>query len=176
MTWHPGSGTAVVGFENASYAKVGVLARGVLAGALKGRTGPPSGDPVAPASADVRRTGVVPWPETLAARAAVERLVESWDDGLARSVFAGNMELDEAIADRRRQLQQVLDTVGPLRHGAGEPGLSVTAARLEWVIPGSHGDLHCELSMTPEAVPKVQTLTFGAVMSTPVDAVAPVRT
>lgn len=176
MTWHPWSGTAVVGFENASYAKVGVLARGVLAGVLKGRTGPPSGDPVAPASGDARRAGVTPWPETLAARAAVERLVEAWDDGLARSIFAGNMELDEAIADRRRQLQLVLDTVGPLRHGAGEPGLSVTAARLAWVIPGTGGALTCELSMTPEAVPKVQSLTFGAVTSTPVDAAAPVRT
>lgn len=181
MTWHPGSGTAVVGFENASYAKVGVLARGVLAGALKGQPGfpsggPPSGGPASPASGDVPRTGVVPWPETLAARAAVERLVEAWDDGLARSVFAANMELDEPIADRRRRLQQVLDAVGPLRHGAREPGLSVTAGRLEWAIPGTRGALTCELSMTPEAVPKVQALTFGAVTSTPVDAAAPGRT
>ncbi|MEO3932375.1 serine hydrolase domain-containing protein [Micrococcaceae bacterium Sec7.4] len=181
MTWHPASGTAVVGFENASYAKVGGLVREVLGGVLDGQTehpagGPPSGEPATPAAEEPARAGVVPWPETLAARAVVERLVEAWDDGLARSVFAGNMELDEAIADRGRRLQLALATVGPLRHGASEPGLSVTAARLDWVIPGSRGGLHCELSMTPEAVPRVQSLTFSAVTSTPVDAVAPVRT
>lgn len=186
MTWHPASGTAVVGFENASYAKVGGLVREVLAGVLDGHAGPPRGGPASggpasgeaatPAAEEPVRTGVTPWPETLAARAVVERLVEAWDDGLARSVFAGNVELDEAIADRRHRLQQALAAVGPLRNGAGEPGLSVTAARLEWVIPGTLGALHCELSMTPEAVPKVQSLTFSAVTSTRVDAVAPVRT
>lgn len=176
MTWHPASGTAVVGFENASYAKVGGLVREVLAGVLDGHGGPASGEAGTPAAEVPVGTGVTPWPETLAARAVVDRLVEAWDDGLARSVFAGNVELDEAIADRRHRLQQALATVGPLRNGAGEPGLSVTAARLEWVIPGTLGALHCELSMTPEAVPKVQSLTFSAVTSTPVDATAPVRT
>ena len=181
MTWHPASGTAVVGFENASYAKVGGLVREVLAGVLDGDTERPAGGPAPGGLATLApgerpRTGVMPWPETLAARIVVERLVEAWDDGLARSVFAGNVELDESIADRRHRLQLALATVGPLRHGAGEPGLSVTAARLEWVIPGSRGGLSCEVSMTPEAVPKVQSLTFSAVTSTPVDAVAPVRT
>lgn len=180
MTWHPASGTAVVGFENASYAKVGTLVRGVLAGELQrhtsGEPATPDGGPATPASCGPARTGETPWPETLAARSVVERLVESWDDDLARSVFAENVEQDEAISDRRRGLQRALATVGPLRHDAGEPGLSVTAARLEWVIPGTRGALNCELALTPEAVPKVQTLVFSAVTSAPADANAPVRT
>ncbi len=173
MTWHPASGTAVVGFENASYAKVGALVREVLAGELPahsaGKPAAPAGEPAAPASGQPGRSGVTPWPETLAARCVVERLVESWDEDLARSVFAENMELDEAMGDRRHGLQRALAAVGPLRHDAGIRGVSVTAARLEWMIPGTRGGLKCELSMTPEAVPKVQTLTFAAVMVTPVD-------
>lgn len=196
MTWHPASGTAVVGFENASYAKVGGLVREVLAGVLDGRAEPSSGDPASanpasanpasgdpasgdpatPAAGEPARTAAAPWPETLAARAVVERLVEAWDGNLARSVFAGNVELDEPLEDRRHRLQQALAAVGPLRHDTAVPGFSATAARLEWVVPGTRGGLNCEVSMTPEAVPKVQTLTFSAVTSTPVDAVAPVRT
>ncbi|BCW66119.1 penicillin-binding protein [Arthrobacter sp. NicSoilB4] len=181
MTWYPASGAAVVGFENATYAKVGGLVREVLAGVLDGGpepagAGPAAGEPATPAAVEPARTAVAPWPETLAARAVVERLVEAWDEDLAGSVFAGNVELDEPIADRRRGLQQALAAVGPLRHDAAEPGFSETAARLEWVIPGTRGGLKCQLSMTPEAVPKVQTLTFSAVTSTPGDAAAPLRT
>ncbi len=177
MTWHPESGTAVVGFENASYAKVGELVRGVLAGVLQADTGiPPGGSAVpaaaVPAAGEPALTAVAPWPETLAARSVVERLVEAWDEGLARSVFAGNVELDESIADRRHHLQQALAEVGPLRYDAGGPGLSITAARLDWVIRGTRGDLKCRLLMTPEAAPKVQSLSFTAVASTSLDVAA----
>ena len=104
--------------------------------------------------------GAAPWPEVLAARAVVDRLVTSWDDDLARSVFAGNMELDEALADRRSRLEAALAEVGPLRRAAPDPGYSGTEARLEWRIPGRHGTLKCALSLTPETHPGMQELSF----------------
>lgn len=176
MTWHPASGIAVVGFENATYAKVGELVRGVLVEALQLEedtgtaaaagvaqwTGAAPGPvpPAASGSVPPPVYGAAPWPEVLAARAVVDRLVMSWDDDLARSVFAGNMELDEALSDRRVRLEGALAEVGPLRAAAPDPGFSATEARLEWLIQGVRGALRCAVSLTPEARPKVQELSF----------------
>ncbi|MEC5181437.1 serine hydrolase domain-containing protein [Arthrobacter sp. CG_A4] len=175
MTWHPASRTAVIGFENASYAKVGALVRGVLADALQAPFGTAPGNVPGTAAGTVpgasaqnvagtvpgRAAGVVPWAEVLAARAVVERLVLSWHDELGRSIFAGNVELDEPLADRRRRLEEALADAGPLQRVPRDAGFSATAARLEWLMPGTRGALKCALSMTPEAHPRVQELSFA---------------
>ncbi|MGG5173927.1 serine hydrolase domain-containing protein [Pseudarthrobacter sp. J1763] len=184
MTWHPASGYAVVGFENATYANVGVLVREVLGAELDGQS---DNSASAAAMASSREIAAFPsavqpalpssgpWPETLAARAVVERLIREWDDPLARSIFAANVELDEAIVSRRDQLQSALAMVGTLDWGAVDRGRSVTAARHEWLLTGSAGTLRCELLLTPEAAPKVQTLKFTANIFAARDAAEPVR-
>ena len=40
---------------------------------------------------------IAPWPATSAARTAVERLLERWDDAEAESLFAMNVDLDEPL-------------------------------------------------------------------------------
>jgi CubicO group peptidase (beta-lactamase class C family) len=181
MAWHPASGTAVVGFENATYAKVGELVRSVLAGVLEleaeaatpaagiatpdagtgaragAETGTDAGDGLERPAAG----GAAPWPEVLAARAVVDRLVEHWEDELARSVFAGNVEQDESLPDRRSRLEAALAEIGPLRPGTPDAGVSATRARLEWLVQGTRGSLKCAISMTPEAQPKVQEWSFA---------------
>lgn len=91
-------------------------------------------------------------PELPAARTAVDcalhdlaaqqhgvPLVREWDDALARSILADNVELDFSMAERRERLPAELAVSGPVRPLAGTAGSSPTAARLEWTMPTARG-------------------------------------
>lgn len=170
MRWHPRTGAAVVGFENATYSGVGNLVRDVLDQVLDGVPGSMKPEPgfdrqmePPPQSPPVGRTAPrAAWPELLAARSAVERLVRDWDDALARSIFADNVELDSSLAQRRERLGAALAVCGPVLPLAGTGGISATAARLEWTMPAVRGGLRCIISLTPLHNPRVQSLDFAA--------------
>jgi CubicO group peptidase (beta-lactamase class C family) len=84
MRWHPASGIGVVGFSNMRYGPVVLPVRDALRTLV---TAEPK-----------RSRRPRPWPETLAARATVEGLLETWDDAAATDLFAMNIELDEPVA------------------------------------------------------------------------------
>ena len=71
----------------------------------------------------VRRA--VPWPGTIEARAAVERLLERWDDAEAAALFSMNVDLDEPVARRRAAIEGLQrdprDADARRIRGAGEP-------------------------------------------------------
>ncbi|HEY8296198.1 MAG TPA: hypothetical protein VIG41_12725, partial [Micrococcaceae bacterium] len=183
MRWHPESGAAVVGFENATYSRVGILVRRLLDGVLADqgraeRVAAPGQAPAAgpdPAVGQARAAGPDPapapdpapdwprWPELQAARTVVERLARDWDDTLARSILADNVELDSSLDERRRQLAAALEETGPVRPKRGSDGESPTPAQLEWTMPGTRGVLSCAVMLTPLNTPRVQSLTFTAV-------------
>ncbi len=52
------------------------------------------------------------WPETLAARETVERLLRGWDDAAADALFAENIVLDESIERRRARIDELTARAG----------------------------------------------------------------
>jgi len=147
MRWHAASGIGVIGLENGTYSRV-----------------------VAPVTAALRTIldeVLVPdtepqlWPETAAARLTVERLIRDWDDQVAAELFADNVDLDDSLDRRRTSWARLAAEVGldaePLALIDSAP-LSTTPAQLSWTIPGRTGSLRCEISLTPQNPPKVQTV------------------
>ena len=107
MRWHPASGIGVVAVANARYARMGPAVREALGGLVRGTP------------ARVRR--LVPWPATLDARTAVERLLDRWDDAEADALFAMNVELDEPLERRRAEIERLRSVHGRLTADPTEP-------------------------------------------------------
>jgi hypothetical protein len=141
MRWHPVTGLGVVAFENATYAGVSQPATVALRLLL---------------DAVGRRPSWEPWPETLAAQAAVMRLLHSWDDAVADGLFSGNVALDEPYDRRRATITAVLARAGTLGEVDDEHGDAPSDR--SWRIRGEHADVRCEIALTPHHPPRVQTL------------------
>ncbi len=142
MRWHPATGMGIVAFENAGYTGIAEPAARVLREALGEAAAPPAPRP---------------WPETLAAAAALTRLVQHWDDVAADAVFADNVALDESYALRRARIAAAVQQVGGLAGGAAvENPRAQSPADLVWRVSGVRGDLECDLMMTPQSPPRVQ--------------------
>ena len=153
MRWHPASGFGVIAFGNARYAPVGKVAQEILAALVMGERG------------RIRR--LAPWPHTTAARAAVERLLERWDDAEAADLFAMNVDLDEPLEARRAEFDRLRDVHGRLRADPDAPVESTTPAHLAWWLRGEHGRVKVEILLDPEIVPRVQALRLTSVPEPP---------
>ncbi|MBO0812136.1 MAG: beta-lactamase family protein [Microlunatus sp.] len=147
MRWHAASGIGVLGLENGTYSQ-----------------------PSAPVTAALRTIldeVIIPdsepelWPETAAARLSFERLLRNWDDQLADGLFADNVELDDSLDRRRTEWAGLVADVDlsedPLPLINSAPA-SQTPAQLTWTIPGRNGSLRCEIALTPQQPPRVQTV------------------
>jgi hypothetical protein len=108
-----------------------------------------------------------PWPETLAARATVEGLLETWDDAAATDLFAMNIELDEPVARRRQAIERLAEVHGRLQPDESEPVVSDTPAHLAWWFRGERGRVRIEILMTPERPTRVQKLTILSIPEPP---------
>jgi CubicO group peptidase (beta-lactamase class C family) len=150
MRWHAASGLGIVVLENGRYS-------GATAPAAKGLELVLDQVAIPEALPDL-------WPETVAARDAVERLLRTWDDATADALFAENIVLDESIERRRARIDELtaragVDDATPVLPLAEVAPHSRTRAQLAWTVPGATGALRCEIRLTPERDPKVQTLT-----------------
>ncbi|HEX5013067.1 MAG TPA: serine hydrolase domain-containing protein [Candidatus Limnocylindrales bacterium] len=148
MRWHPASGVGVVVLANARYAPALGLAIDTLRLLL--------------ADSQTRIRRHAPWPETSAARAAVERLIDEWDDEVAGELFAMNVDLDEPLANRRAALERLRATHGRLT-ADDTPTLSYSPAHLEWWMQGERGRARIEILLDPEMPPRVQALNVTSV-------------
>ncbi|NJD28682.1 MAG: beta-lactamase family protein [Chloroflexi bacterium] len=149
MRWHPASGLAVIGMANGRYAPVTPLLREILS------------ELVAAEAVPSRR--IRPAEPTVAARAAVEGLLERWDDAAAAALFAMNVELDESI-ERRRQASEGLGAAhGRLTPDPDEPTRSESPLHLEWWMRGERGRARVEILLSPELPPRVQMLNLTSV-------------
>ena len=113
----------------------------------------------------VRRA--VPWPGTIEARAAVERLLERWDDAEAAALFSMNVELDEPVARRRAAIEGLQATHGTLTPDASVEPESHGPSHLAWWLRGERGRVRVEILMSPERPPRVQGLTITSVPEPP---------
>lgn len=147
MRWHLDSGIGVLALENGRYSTPYLTCRKALKLILD-ETVAPEAEPSV-------------WPETLRARDCVERLIREWDPALAAELFAVNVDLDEPLSRRSATIAALVDEVRP----PAEPlalvdsaPYSRSAEHLAWTVPGRHGALRCEISLTPTEPPLVQTL------------------
>jgi hypothetical protein len=153
MRWHPASGLGVIVLANGRYAPASPLARDLLHALLDASAVP------------VRR--VRPAPATLAARAAVEALIERWDDARAAALFAMNVELDEPLERRRAFIERLRVIHGRLSADPSEPARSQSPFQLAWWLRGERGRVKAEILLTPELPPRVQALSLTSVREPP---------
>jgi hypothetical protein len=162
MRWQTATGLGVVGFENATYAQVSVPVGLALDGMM--------------ADTEEARVVVAPWPETLAAAAAVEAVVRG--GVVPAGLLSENVELDVPLERRRRLWAEAVDSLGGLvdareaSTGASsivrdEPDVPVASSSVPshrvWHLPARRGSLRLEIRLTPEARPRVQTIGVRAV-------------
>ncbi|MEO8438463.1 MAG: serine hydrolase domain-containing protein [Chloroflexota bacterium] len=149
MRWHPASGLGVIAFGNARYARMGdPVTRALI-------------EVVTREASRVRR--IVPWPVTVAARAAVERLLAGWDDAVAAGLFAMNVELDEPLELRRAAIERLRERHGLLRPDVAAGVESHAPSHLAWWMTGERGRVKVEILLDPERQPLVQALTLTSV-------------
>jgi hypothetical protein len=140
MRWLPEHGVAVIAMGNLTYTSWGRVTDDALdalerTGALVPRTPQPSN-------------------ALIAARAAVNRLIERWDDGQARAIAADNLFLDAPVEARRRQLDAIRERLGACR--ADDRFEVENALRGTWKLTCDRGGLRVAITLAPTVPPKVQ--------------------
>lgn len=154
MTWHPVSGAGVVVLTNSH-----------------------RGDPVALSTAALGRSlgrqqaqaaTVALWPETTALREQADRLVRRWDDDVASRILAPNVDFDRPLAERRAEIERLVERVGPLLEPRGRVEIvsALTPADVTWSIPGQRGELLCMIHLTPFEPAQIQELVVKAYPAT----------
>jgi CubicO group peptidase (beta-lactamase class C family) len=157
MRWHPSTGTGAIVLGNGTYANAGQLATAILSDVLAQLRAARSG--AAPASVRGPAPGDGgPWPETLAARAAADRLLASWDDALAARLFTPNVDWDQPLATRREAIARIRERVGDLRPDPARPAEYDSPAHCRWWLAGDRGAVQAEIGLAPLATPLIQSL------------------
>jgi CubicO group peptidase (beta-lactamase class C family) len=148
MRWVPELGLSVILLANLTYAKCEWPARQALA--LTAR------------EAALPQRTIRTDPGLLAARDAVDGLVQRWDDDVAARVFAPNVHLDCRLSERRDELAGLRERHGALaREGDFEPE---DALRGHWRLRGERGHVELEITMAPTVPPLVETLSVESVL------------
>jgi CubicO group peptidase (beta-lactamase class C family) len=153
MRWHPASGLGLIAFTNHRYGAAGLLVREMMLELLQAEVTP------------VRRT--MASTATLAAREAVEGLIDSWDDDIAARTFAMNIDLDEPIARRKAAIERIRRRHGRLVRDTETPDQSLTPYQLSWWLKGESGRVRVDLLLSPELPPRVQTFSVTSVPEPP---------
>ncbi len=141
MRWLPEHGVGIVALGNLTYTSWG----GPTAQAL---------DLLARTGGLVARVPV-PAPVLVAAREQISRLVLRWDDGLADSVAAMNLFLDESKDRRRRAIEDLRAKAGEGCRNDG-PFVVENALRGRWRMRCASGDLRIAITLAPTEPPRVQ--------------------
>jgi CubicO group peptidase (beta-lactamase class C family) len=151
MRWHAESGVGVVVFSNTNGVRPSIPATGMLRAVLE--------------RLDEPARVIEPWPETMAAAAAVEAsILESASVGGAARLFSPNLLSDIPLDVRDVRLARATDGIGGLDGTAVLRPLderllwAVSAAHLSWVIPGADGALECRMEITPTTPAMIQRL------------------
>jgi CubicO group peptidase (beta-lactamase class C family) len=148
MRWVPELGLSVILLANVTYALCEAPVRRALE--LVAR------------EAALPRRAIVPAPQLLAAREAVDALVARWDDDAAARLFTPNVDLDRPLAERRAELEALRE-----RHGALARDSEVDAEdalRGSWRLRGERGHVELAITMAPTVPPLVQTLDVASVL------------
>jgi CubicO group peptidase (beta-lactamase class C family) len=158
MRWHPATGLGVIALGNATYA-----AMSLVTGLVMDAIGPRSAScqvALAPARADIAVTGT-PWPETLAAQDAVNRLLGDWDDAAADALFTENVALDSPYQERRLTIDLIRERIGEFAPSDTRPAESDTPAHRRWWLTGERGTVQAQIQLSPQRPPRVMSLSLA---------------
>ena len=135
MRWHPKTGFGAIALANSTYAHAGALAGELLAALLAAdaRSAAQRGD--------YRLRGPVPiagglWPETIAARDAVDHLLQDWDDAIAGWIFAPNIEMDQPLRTAVGRYRAVARADRSVPADPDRPSESDSPAHCRWWLTG----------------------------------------
>jgi CubicO group peptidase (beta-lactamase class C family) len=156
MRWHPATGAGVIVLANGTYAPAGTLAAALLTEVLVSSAAT-ARRPACRTQGPVPAPGG-PWPETLAARDAVDGLLRDWDDEVAMRLFAPNVDLDQPLAERRAAIATLRDRIGSFERNAGRPAECDSAAHCRWWLTGPGGTVAAQISLAPLREALVQQL------------------
>ncbi|HXW47313.1 MAG TPA: serine hydrolase domain-containing protein [Streptosporangiaceae bacterium] len=160
MRWHPQTGLGAVVLANSTYAGAGALAAELLAALLADR-GAAATRPVSGRLAGSAPAPGGPWPETVAARQAVDELLADWDDSAAGRLFAPNVALDRPLAQRRADVALLRERIGEFRPDPGRPAEFDSPAHCRWWLTGEHGTACVQIRLAPLRKPLVQQLVLA---------------
>jgi hypothetical protein len=141
MRWLPEYGVAVIAMGNLTYTSWGRVTDEALdalarTGGLKPRVPQPSA-------------------ALVAARSAVNRLIDRWDDGEAGAIAADNLFLDAPLEARRGRVEAIRAQLGSCR-ADGEFQVE-NALRGAWQLSCDKGTLLVAVTLSPTIPPKVQS-------------------
>jgi CubicO group peptidase (beta-lactamase class C family) len=157
MRWHPATGLGVIALGNGTYAAMSVLT-GLLFDALLPRS---AAYHLALSPAAQGPRSAAPWPETVAAAAAVNELLTAWDDATADALFTQNVALDAPYPERRRAIGLLRERIGEFSVDDQRAPESDTPAHRRWWLTGPGGTVQAQLLLNPENPPRVQALTLA---------------
>ena len=150
MVWHPDSGHGIVVLTNSLRGNPVALSEEALFRVLDRQQTP-------------ART-IRLWPATRDLQRQAESLIRSWDDQLAAQILAPNIDFDRPLAERRADIQRLIEQVGPLCAPPSDadpvPDIvsATSSADVTWAIPAARGELICMIHLTPAAPPQIQEL------------------
>jgi CubicO group peptidase (beta-lactamase class C family) len=152
MRWHQATGIGTIVLGNGTYAHAGALASRLLAEVL-GQLGAGPGSPVRGPAPDGRA-----WPQTLAARADADRLLQAWDDELAARLFTPNVDWDQPLAARQAAIGQIRERIGDFEPDPDRVPEHDSPAHCRWWLRGERGVVQAEIGLAPLADVRVQSL------------------
>jgi len=107
------------------------------------------------------RPAGAPWPETIAAVDAVDRLLLTWDDAAADALFSENIALDSPYHERRHVIGLIRERIGSFGVDGARPAESDTPAHRRWWLTGDRGTVQAQIQLSPQRPPRVQSLTLA---------------
>ena len=155
MRWHPDTRWGIVALANRTYAPMGKACPPILEEIVAGD------------AEQARRTRAFDrlWPRTREAMDVAESLLAEWRDDVVDAWGAMNLDLDQPRAQRRAAWARAGERGPFTRDAASIEALS--PAHVRWRMSGEGGDVTLEILLTPEPVPRLQTLSASVQDTTP---------
>lgn len=141
MRWSPETGVGVFLMANLTYAPTGAIVSELLE--LLHRNGV------------MEQRDIAPAPALVDASAEVFRLIDDWDDGVARNIAANNLFRDRSLELRRADIVALREGLGHCEQGELVPD---NALRGNFRMTCEGGWLDVRLTLAPTAPPRVQYL------------------
>jgi CubicO group peptidase (beta-lactamase class C family) len=152
MQWLPEHGVGLIAMGNLTYAGWGATFREAWEALSK--------------TGGLRARAVRPSAALVAARDDVSRLINGWDEALARRIAADNLWLDWPDGQLKARFEDAAK-----RHGACRPAGEIepeNALRGFWPMACERGSLRVGLTLAPTAPPRVQQIVLRSAL--PLDA------